>query len=205
MKKRMFLTTILMTLVLLVAVTTATFAWYSASQGDANLASTDEATVAAKTETVQLGALTFTVEFVGVDDEFAGVDLTDNQGKSYYWTGSEPVEYQAAKDHGTAQVKVTASVADGDDLAAALQNLKGSGKTVTLVITAEGYVIVAETVANVYSNDTANAIEFAIELSADGSVHEWTKSFVYSVRAANLNGAEAEGVHDNDAIKASLR
>ena len=205
MKKRMFLTTILMTLVLLVAVTTATFAWYSAAQGDANLSATDNATVAAKTDTITLGDLTFDVEFVGVDASFGGVDLTNDQGKSYYWTGSEAVEYTAQKSYGTAQVKVTANVADDADLAAALQNLYGSGTTVTLVVTAAGQVIVAKDASAVFSSEKGNAIEFSITLSEDGSVHEWTKDFVYSVRAANLAGDEPEGAHANDAITASLR
>ena len=203
MKKRMFLSTILMTLVLLVAVTTATFAWYSAAQGAANLTSSDQASVAAKTETVELGSVTFTVSFDGVTDAFDGVDLTDESGKSYYWTGSKSVEYTAAKAYGTASATVTASVAEGEDLEDALVNLVGAGKTVTLVITASGQVIVAEKVEDVHKGDVANYIEFSLELAADGKTKTWTKSFVYSVRTNNPNGAEVE--HTADSIKATLK
>ena len=80
MKKRMFLSTILMTLVLLVAVTTATFAWYEAT-ANAN-AKVDADTVAVGTQASGLTVAGYyiTVEY---DAVATSVDLTDPEGNCW--------------------------------------------------------------------------------------------------------------------------
>lgn len=66
MKKRMFLTTVLMTLVLLLAVTTATFAWYAAVEGNVSgKVTTEEIVTSSNTYTV--GALKIEVVFNNQD------------------------------------------------------------------------------------------------------------------------------------------
>ena len=216
MKKRMFLSTILMTLVLLLAVTTATFAWYKAEQGNVDLTSTDTASLTANTTTVTLGAVTFTVEFGSVtegtkptytSDAFAGTALTDGAGVSKYWTGSAAVPYEATNKVGVAKATVTASVAEGENLSAALVNLYGSGKTtVVLTIKAGGQVTVEKAEADLFDEESplsvANTITFELALDANGTTSSWNSNFYYATRT-NAAGGE-ESPHNADSISASL-
>lgn len=84
MKKRMFLTTALMALVLLVAVTTATFAWYTAIEGDTAVQGI-AATVDASNADFTAGGVT--VKFA-LSNPTEGVGPTDQNGNIYYITGN---------------------------------------------------------------------------------------------------------------------
>lgn len=84
MKKRMFLSTILMTLVLVVALTTATFAWYQATAGQVGYGDADTATINTAANSYATGDFTVSVEF-GVPS--GAPVLTDSLGKTYYYAG----------------------------------------------------------------------------------------------------------------------
>lgn len=92
MKKRMFLSTILMTLVLLLAVTTATFAWYEVSSTGktANL-STPDATVTTVGGTFEAAAVTLNGSLV-VEPSVALTKASD--GKSYVLVNGQNVVAQ---------------------------------------------------------------------------------------------------------------
>lgn len=84
MKKRMFLSTILMTLVLVVALTTATFAWYQATAGTVGYGSADDATISTAANSYASGDFTVNVEF-GVPS--GAPVLTNTLGQTYYYAG----------------------------------------------------------------------------------------------------------------------
>ena len=142
MKKRMFLSTILMTLVLLLAVTTATFAWYSAATGAGH--SEEGAavnTITTATNDFSAGSVKFTASLT----EVSGTPhLTDLSGKTYYYAGatkdSAKVEASLervplANRYGSAKVSVSAEVVNAGN--ATLANLLPllAGNTVTVTIT----------------------------------------------------------------------
>lgn len=149
MKKRMFLSTILMTLVLLVAVTTATFAWYTATTKGATVVSTDTSSIKSATQTVDLGAITATIT---LKDASNNVKLTDVRGHSYYYAGDPTVEANKKKlsltqatwadRYGSVEVTITLSVEANVDLAEAVAQLEKTNpdwsQTLTFSIAEQG-------------------------------------------------------------------
>lgn len=118
MKKRMFLSTILMTLVLLVAVTTATFAWYTASSSVAAKQTQDQmnSITAASNEYGVSGNVTFALQFGGTDynstptESYNSKVLSNRFGKTYYYVGSvktEDTSSTIASKVGTGTVTIT--------------------------------------------------------------------------------------------------
>lgn len=98
MKKRMLLTTFIMTLVLLMAVTTATFAWYEvSSSGYAASLSKTSATVSTVAGIFEADAVTLKGKLTAEQD----VALTDNVGDSYIYVNGLKVvahnDYQLNK------------------------------------------------------------------------------------------------------------
>ena len=123
MKKRMFLSTILMTLVLLLAVTTATFAWYQAQAGNVGYGSAPEQSVTTAANGYNAGGFQVNVAF-GELGANAPV-LTDASGKTYYYAGdkdgAEILDSSAAPKSNTVAFTVTVTytgdITDDDALA----------------------------------------------------------------------------------------
>lgn len=141
MKKRMFLSTILMTLVLLVAVTTATFAWYSASiqSSDTKVSlSTATNTAAGASMSVQLElftnqganiAATYTDE--EVKENVAGQEVVTNTKRTFTVpTGATAVAGSTAADY-TGFLPATNGTALKPDTAGGTQPTKTSFKSYT--------------------------------------------------------------------------
>ena len=142
------------------------------SQGSTTVSNQSDTAITAKTDTITLGALTFTLTWDDVteamdagsaynadtnpykptwngSDAFQGTDLTNANGVSKYWTGEEAVPYDALKKVGVAKVVVTATLTAGgsaSDLAAALVSLYGSDANhqFTITVTPEGQLTVAK-------------------------------------------------------------
>lgn len=132
MKKRMFLSTILMTLVLVVALTTATFAWYQATTGDATLEG-DSVEIATSSETYTIGDITFKLTLT--DTSADPVGPTDQDGDNYVMINGQAqlIDTALYAKSGTISWSVEATVAQGDlTLAEALASLEGATYTVTL-------------------------------------------------------------------------
>lgn len=87
MKKRMFLSTILMTLVLLLAVTTATFAWYQAQAGSVAYTNNTDSDNSLKTvaNSYVTGSFEVTVE---LGTPSGAPVLTNADGETYYYAGA---------------------------------------------------------------------------------------------------------------------
>ena len=91
MKKRMFLSTILMTLVLLVAVTTSTFAWYVA-QLDNSKATFTLATMKNNTSTTQMSSIVEVIELNGAQALTLSGTPSESNGQTvtnYSWSAAE--------------------------------------------------------------------------------------------------------------------
>lgn len=124
MKKRMFLTTVLMALVLLMAVATATFAWYSATEGG-RTAEAQSVNMTTSNATYQAGAVK--VKFV-LTNPSENVGPTNQAGEIKFVTPSK-VEVKAPEGtyakEGTVTWTVTIEKADGMTEAEAYALLKG--------------------------------------------------------------------------------
>ena len=152
MKKRMFLSTILMTLVLLLAVTTATFAWYKASSGSLTL--TEQAPTGAlyvKDNSVELGDVSVTVSWSNQLPN--DVNYTDTTGKSYYYAGKVDADHklEVANPKATSTVGFTLTLV-GDT--ASLQALSG---TYVITFTASGELKIGVTEEAAIAVDTAGS------------------------------------------------
>jgi len=154
MKKRLFISSILMTLVLLVAITTATFAWYKASNtGSAAGNVTATGTLSASNQTVSLGQVKINVAVhTGFDDNKVLV-LTNMAGRSYYVVGGNATEIMAddfstGNNHkqGTATFDVTITgrnAADTEDVSLTADMLAGVQGTYIVSVAASGAVKLA--------------------------------------------------------------
>ena len=112
MKKRMFLTSILMTLVLLLAVTTATFAWYTAGGNKANAGEAAHKTVnvAGNAYTDNGGVFVFNPTLTVGNEKPA---MTDANGNVKYYVGTTLVTDPADNlvRYGTGTVAINSTVA----------------------------------------------------------------------------------------------
>ena len=175
MKKRMFLSTILMTLVLLVALTTATFAWYTvSSSGSASLAATSEDLVTVK-GSYTAGAVTLVGDITTSDS----VALTDENGVSWVIANGNLVKAQndAELDKiGTATLSISWPELTGTAEEKLAQKLAYAG-TYTVTISGDRVKLSktndAEDDENVwaYEATAGAAIELTVTISdVDGSI-----------------------------------
>lgn len=161
MKKRMLLSTVLMTLVLLLAATTATFAWYQSTAGSFGLTSQAETgNLSVQNNSVSLGNVTVTVTWQAENTLPKNVNYTDVNGKSYYYAGQVDAAHklEVADPVKTGEATFTLSLV-GD--VAELQAVSG---TYVITFTASGEVKIA------------NTADAAVKVGAEGSTatHEFT-------------------------------
>ena len=81
MKKRILISSVLMSAVLACALGTGTYAWYVAGAGAMQTATATATVTTAKDNTVSVGNLKFVLSL----DNDTTPDLVDNTGKTYYW------------------------------------------------------------------------------------------------------------------------
>ena len=165
MKKRMLLSTVLMTLVLLLAATTATFAWYQATQGAAlnNVSSTE--TIDSASSSIAVGNYYVKVDLTA---DIAAVELSDKAGKTYVVSNGA----LALATAGTTKRQLSSTASDytvtvseteggaaltGDALKAALAAI-GEG-TYVVNGTAGGYLRLTTTESSVYTCGLAQTVQ----------------------------------------------
>ena len=140
MKKRMFLSTILMTLVLLLAVTTATFAWYTVgAAADAQGVEDTDTSITTAANNYSAGGVTFTA-VLGTPSKSA-VQLSDDNGQTFYYLadGTTKVEDKSStldSKYGLITVSIEAALKAGTSPDVSLTDLLTSlaGKRVTVTI-----------------------------------------------------------------------
>ena len=180
MKKRMFLTTVLMALVLLVAVTTATFAWYQATTTGNITGGTDAHTVQTSGDAYQVGDLVLTIVFgeqelkdLGPVDAEGHVKFVSSENKVVYdemWNDASQTYYDVlASVSWTLKATIGGSDATADDLKAYV------GTKFTVTIDAEkvdgvDYLKLAdsEPAAGYVAND--GTISYEVQIDANGAI-----------------------------------
>lgn len=172
MKKRMFLTTILMTLVLLVAVTTATFAWYSVEAAGHSTANATNNTITTAENDYAAGSVKFSAQ-LGTPSNLA-VQLSDKDGKTFYWLGEtkvEDTESTLASKYGviTLDLIATKQGEDQASLAEILSSLDGKVVTVTISGTA-GMKFQKATPTAAEDGWKGETVSYSVEIDADKAV-----------------------------------
>ena len=183
MKKRMFLSTILMTLVLLVALTTATFAWYSATTSEATFVG-DTTKVTTSDSTFSVGALTFTLD---LGPATANVGPTDQEGNIYVIIDNKEqlIGQKIYEKSGSFSWTVTATVADNNlTLSQALASLNGTSYTVTFEGPNVRLSVASGDAAIAAANDANATVTFSVSggqlVNASGTVYFAVDSTVTS-------------------------
>lgn len=102
MKKRLFITSALMAVVLGASLTTSTYAWYVSAGGDGNATVKAEQTVGTLEKTYTAGSFTITAVLGTPSNK---VSLTDDDGKTWYYTSTDGTgglleDTQAQNKHG---------------------------------------------------------------------------------------------------------
>lgn len=202
MKKRLLISSVLMSAVLACALGTGTYAWYQVSNDSPASATPVSGSVGTIAPSVTIDALTFTISLSGSDVTnnsgtytLASVDLTDSSGGSNYYVNDSTIpSYTASKKSGQFNVSIGLSLTEADDLA----NYEG---TYTFKVEGLGYARVNDTQAEVYTDED---VTFTVEIDAEGEVTNPGKTVYYSVAPKTTTGSETEADHEDDAIKVSL-
>lgn len=106
MKKRLLITSALMTAVLGASLATGTYAWYNASALGAVSVTTYNGSVNSSTNTFKTGAVTVTLEVTGI----TAVDLVDNTGATHYYKNEDTgTRYDAVAAAPVGNFTITAS------------------------------------------------------------------------------------------------
>jgi len=192
MKKRLFISSILMTLVLLVAITTATFAWYSATSASATLTPGSTGTITAKSSGYSAGDLTITGEFTGDLASACTLDLTDVNGKTYVRSGSTNLEVSSAQSKTFATGTIVATLS-GAANASNEQRANFAG-TYTVTVTAGAHVRITDDAdAKFAAASIGNSISFTVVIAADGTVtNNGPLTYYVSLEPNNYSGLESD-------------
>lgn len=179
MKKRMFLTTALMALVLLVAVTTATFAWYQASTTGTITPQDKSHNVGTSSEVYEVGALTITVNFDGTITNLGPVDTDGNvkflnsKGQEVYNKKYNVQNYYDT--YGSVTWSVYAEIGGEEASSADLSAYVGTKFTVIFsgdnlrVTENENKVTKTENAGEGYINEDITEVSFTVIISQTGS------------------------------------
>ena len=167
MKKRMFLSTVLMTLVLLLAVTTATFAWYQATAGQVSLKEqTPTGTLSVENNAVDAGNIQVVVTWT-TDPLPSNVNYTDQSGKSFYYNGVVDEDHKVEVANPVVTSTVAFSLAlEGDEL-----DKKAAAGTYTITFTATGEVKIGNSAAEAQAVTTeGSTATHTFTIGADGTI-----------------------------------
>ncbi len=202
MKKRLLITSALMTAVLGASLATGTYAWYQVSNNSTPTATAVSGSVGTLAPSVTIDALTFTISLSGTDVTenegvytLASVDLTNASGATKYYVNDDTIPtYVATKKYGSFTVSVALSLSNPEDLA----NYEG---TYTFVVDGGGYVRVNDT-ADTYADEE---VTFTVEIDSEGNVTNEGKTVYYTVAPKSETAAETEEDHEEDKVTISLQ
>ena len=175
MKKRLLISSVLMSAVLACALGTGTYAWYKAEAGEKTIAQAT-ASVSTTENEYTAGGVTLTLSVTNSGTP----DLVNEDGKTYYLSGSNLVDDTAGNvKYGTLTLGVTCNDSADDKAAVA--------GTYNLVLTddaAEGKILFSTTTTPYSDGDDELAI--TVTIAEDGSTVILSHTTVYySVMAAN--------------------
>ena len=209
MKKRLFITTALMTAVLGCSLATGTYAWYTASGGSAAQYATASSNLTAKNTYEKFGDLVFKFTFnVPVET----LDLTDNKGDTYVITSGTNTQ-QVTTTKGKSS-KCTVTIGYNNDVFDTNPKLAPYAATYTVTLAPSSYVRIVTDAANtsdgtaVYKATAGQALQFTFTINEDGSFtyndanNDGTFEFFYSLAPSNLTGDESG--RGTDSITASI-
>lgn len=196
MKKRLLITSALMTAVLGASLATGTYAWYAVSTNRAQMTSV-VGSVGSKVDVDSIAAAGLVGTFSTLDQ----VDLSDYTGKSYYLSGTKAfLDSEADIEN-----KGTFTIDWADDTTA--EQMAASAGTYTITITAGGQVYLSETENSAYNG--VKTLTYDVTIAPDGTITGGTVEFYYSVRAKNTGTGNNETAdqpsdHSEDKVTASL-
>lgn len=194
MKKRLLISSVLMSAVLACALGTGTYAWYEATTaGGAVSANTASATVATGDYAANVGSLAVNFTIVASQD----VALTDPDTGllSKVMVGTEALDAVDAKKVGT--YTVTCAWADTYNEAAR----KEVANTYTVTLDTEGLVVLLSE-NNSAKEKEVDTITITYTVDSNGAVSVTDGGTGYfAVRAASTTAEEPADAHDNDKIK----
>lgn len=185
MKKRLLITSALMTAVLGASLATGTYAWYAATTTGGLNAAESNATVTTTSQSHTVGSdasveLVFTAH-AGNDK----VELTNSDGVTMY-IDANGNKYTKTTGDGTGGYDISAEWVGtvSDDTKAALET-----KTVTFVVSADGQVkLLTEDDAS--KRDADNEIEITVTVGKNGALTVSQDKIYYAVAPTNENGPE---------------
>jgi len=174
MKKRLFISSILMTLVLLVAITTATFAWYSAASGAGAVSSSTTGTLTAEGSAGTLGSLEFEFSFAGTGTSSAikPVELTDDSGDTYVLnsSGTPMLATNQAELFKVETLTVTLTGIEYAGETVASANWGDYQGTYTITLKASGKAKLAKTEAAAKTASLEAEVSFTVIIASNGTV-----------------------------------
>ena len=171
MKKRLLISSVLMSAVLACALGTGTYAWYAAStSGSVSVSNTTGGSITTK-EAPSITKASMTCAITATET----VDLSNDDGESYYIVSGKAVQNNAA-DVTAAGSYVLSFVGDDADAK------RAAAGSYTLTLTGTEGAVLCLTENGEYSA----TITFAVVVDADGNISTGgTGDFYYAVRAAN--------------------
>lgn len=199
MKKRLLITSALMTAVLGASLATGTYAWYAVSNTQATMTK-----VTSNNLSSSVGASVSAAGLNGVFGTFTPLQLTDDNGASYYISGKKVYENESADVEGENTFTLSWATEDAAQKTAAagsyVLTLKGSAN-VALASTENGTVRVEDGLKG------GNSITYNVTIASDGTISPSTVTFYYAIRATdqdtdNTKDHTAESNHASDSVTA---
>lgn len=180
MKKRLLITSALMTAVLGASLATGTYAWYQAAAGSATV-SQATADISTSTNEYAVGGITLVLSVTNSGTP----DLVNEDGETYYFSGANLVDdTEGNVKYGTLTLGVTCAASANDRAAYA-----GTYNVVLTDDEAAGKILFS-TGTTPYSNGTDD-LNLTVTISADGSTVSISETTVYySVMADEENPEE---------------
>ena len=201
MKKRLLITSALMTAVLGASLATGTYAWYSATSGSVDLTANDSATVSAQDTYASFGNLVFSLDLEVVEGE--KIDLTDALGKTYVMTTATTKQEVDAAKPVSSLCKLT--VTYNSDVIDTADKLAAYAGTYTVTLATSDYVKVAKDENGAKTAPAGADLTMTVTISSAGVVSysetDGVLEFYYALQTNNVNGVESERT---DTLSASI-
>lgn len=204
MKKRLLITSALMTAVLGASLATGTYAWYSATEGTFVKGAMGSETISTVDNAYSVGDITLNVVFADPSGE---VKLSDTDGYSYVWVGGvktkdTSVAQNDASMYGTIGVSITATTTRGNATADELKAIKG---TYNLTVTASGQAKISlESGAAAIAATKGNTATIVVTISDAGAISLDKSTIYFAMQGdeAKTDGSEAGSVTATNLVEA---
>lgn len=178
MKKRLLITSALMTAVLGASLATGTYAWYKANTDEATI-SKATASVSTSENTYSVGGITLTLSVVNAGTP----DLVNSDGETWYYSGANLVQDAENTKFGTLTLSVS-TTASANELAA-----YAGSYNLTLSDNADaGKILFAKT--NTPYDGGSDTYAVTLTIAADGSSVTLSDTTVYYSVMANTSAPE---------------